>query len=476
MPCVRPAELPGADSTLSGSDYAAAVEYLFGLINYERIVPASSLSQSFRLDRVRALLEAVGSPHDGLPAIHIAGTKGKGSTAAMLSAMLQAGGIRTGLFTSPHMHRFEERMTVNGEPPCEREIISLVETVRTAAERLVADGRFRPPTFFEVTTAIAWLYFQGRHAEIAVLETGLGGRLDATNVCRPVVTVITSISRDHMHLLGDTLAEIAGEKAGIIKPGVPVISGVTDPSAQQVIARVAAENAAPLVQLGRTLRVRSARRNRPTGPRGPEHWQGDIETPVRTHNAVLAPLAGVHQLDNVALAVAALDELPGRGVPIDPSAVRGLARVRWPVRIEVIRHRPLVIVDSAHNDASIDALLSTIRTIPARRRHVIFGTSRDKDAAAMLRLIAGEFEHVLLTQYRSNPRAFEVAALGDVARANGIDGFTQHPTPAAAWELVQTQVHEDDLVCITGSFFLAAECRELLMTTEPAAAGESRSD
>lgn len=463
--CVPTAEsVVVEDPTPPHDDYAAAVDYLFGLINYERVAPVRSLSREFRLDRMRALLEAIGSPQERLPAVHIAGTKGKGSTAAMLAAMLEEGGLRTGLFTSPHMHQFEERMTVNGEQPSAAEIVSLTRTVRAAAERLVSHSGSRPATFFEVTTAIAWLFFHSRQAELVVLETGLGGRLDATNVCRPLLTMITSISRDHMHLLGDSLPEIAAEKAGIIKPGVPVISGVTDPAARQVIAQAAAQHDAPLVQFGETLQLRNPCPSSAAGDRTPDTWTGDVETPTRTRLGLSAPLAGPHQLKNLALAVAALDQLLEHGIPIDESAVHtGLSRTRCPLRIETVRQRPLVILDSAHNDASIQALLETILAIPARRRCLIFGTSRDKDAAAMLRLLAGKFEHVVLTQYRSNPRALPVEALANVAHENGIEASSLQPDPGSAWESARSFAGEDDLICTTGSFFLASEFRELLV-------------
>jgi dihydrofolate synthase / folylpolyglutamate synthase len=462
--CVPSAEQVVGD--VHGSEdgrYAAAVDYLFGLINYERVAPSSTISRDFRLDRIRALLEALGSPQERSPAVHIAGTKGKGSTAAMLSAMLVAGGIRTGLFTSPHVHKFEERMTVNGDRPSPEEIVSFTETVRIAADTLSHTTGFGPPTFFEVTTAMAWLFFQSRQAEIVILETGLGGRLDATNVCRPILTIITSISRDHMHLLGETLPEIAAEKSGIIKPGVPVISGVGDAAARRVIARVAVENLAPLVQLGETLHLRNAHERTLFEPASPGMWTGDVETPTRTYARISAPLAGAHQLTNAALAVAALDRLRLQGVSIDDGIWEsGLRRVQWPLRIEVLRRQPLVIVDAAHNDSSIQALLETISGIPARRRHLIFGTSRDKDVDAMLQLLSGQFDEVVLTRYVSNPRAHAVDLLADAAQNRDFRGFATRPDPPSAWELVEARAHDDDLICVTGSFFLAAEFRELL--------------
>lgn len=454
------ADLPVADS------YAAALEFLYGRINYERTLPHQFMDGAFKLDRMRELLRLLGDPQERLPAVHVAGTKGKGSVCAMIGGMLQSAGRRVGLFTSPHLHRFEERMVLNGRGPSAAQVVNLVAQVRTACDALSVRGPDWSPTFFEVTTAMAWRYFEQEGADVAVLEVGLGGRLDATNVCRPLVTLITSISLDHTQLLGDTVGQIALEKAGIIKPGVPVLSGARQPEARRAIIDTAAAMDAPLHELGGGIRCfdvipESAETAVPL------HWKFSVETPWRTHRGLRAPLPGVHQTDNAALAVAAVDALQAAGFSLGPNCVSGLENVVWPLRIEVLARRPTVLVDAAHNEASIAALIETLRSVDAGRRTLVFGTSRDKDARAMLRRIAGEFHEVILTQYVSNPRALPVEELAGLAESLLLPNCRIALTPEAAWQAVSEGRNESDLICVTGSFFLAAEVRELLLATQP---------
>lgn len=450
-------------------NYREALAFLYGRINYERVSQSDYTASMFKLERMAALLERCGRPHLDVPALHIAGTKGKGSTAVMAASMLQAAGHRVGLFTSPHVHRFEERLTVNGQGPSCEEFVELLAEVRAAIAQLERLDPEWSPTFFEITTALAWLYFVRRRAEIVVLEVGLGGRLDATNLCRPLVTVITSISRDHTHLLGDTLEQIAREKAGIIKPGVPVISGVADDPARGVIAGIAREREAALLELGRDIRLSGLSVDSTAVTGEPMHWSMDVSTPWRVHSAVHAPLPGEHQAHNTALALAAIDALADHGLFLSPTHVAaGLAAVHWPLRIEVLGRRPLVIADAAHNDASIAALLETLRGIEARRRILLFGASRDKHVDDMLRLLCGRFDDVVLTQYSSNPRALSAGDLATRAAAAGLSGCHVRQSARSAWELARSLAAPDDLVCATGSLFLAAEVRELVFGTNPA--------
>jgi dihydrofolate synthase/folylpolyglutamate synthase len=456
---VSVAEPPAADP------YAAALEFLYSRINYERTPPDPFSSGAFKLDRMRELLRLLGNPQLRLPAVHVAGTKGKGSTCAMIAAMLQSSGRRVGLFTSPHLHRFEERMVVNGVAPPAARVVELVSEAREICEELSLRGPEWSPTFFEVTTAMAWRFFEQEGAEIAVLEVGLGGRLDATNVCSPLVTLITSISLDHTQLLGDTVGQIAREKAGIVKPGVPVLSGAWQPEARAAIIAAAAAAAAPLVELGAGIRcfdIAPAAAEQAV----PQHWRFSVETPWRTHRELSAPLRGRHQVDNAALAVAAVDALQATGFDVDPRWIAGLSAVNWPLRIEVLHRNPTVIVDAAHNEASIAALIETLRSVSARRRTLVFGTSRDKDAAAMLRRVAGEFDEVILTQYLSNPRALPVDELAGIAESLRLEHCRMEPTPKAAWQAALDGRHAEDLVCVTGSFFLAAEVREMILAAE----------
>ncbi len=454
-----------------GSPESAAVEFLLSRINYERTPPTGNAAGTFKLARMQALLEAVGNPHLAIPCVHIAGSKGKGSTAAMLASILTQAGYRTGLFTSPHVHRFEERIQLDGRLiPAER-FAALVEQLRPIAAAMDA-GPLGGPTFFELTTAMAWLYFQAVAAEIVVLEVGLGGRLDATNLCRPLATIITSISRDHTRLLGDRLEQIAREKAGIIKPGVPVLTGVGEAGSLEVIRAVAAEHQVACYVLGEALSWTARAASETSAPL--PQWRLDLQTPWREHRDLLVPLAGEHQARNAALAVAATDWLDAAGeLRVDRQAVTaGLASVHWPLRVEVVGQRPLVVLDAAHNDASIAALLETLRPLRVRRRIVIFGASRDKDAAAMLRLLAGSFDEIIVTRYLGNPRAYPVEELSRLAAAAFPGPVRETPHPQSAWELARGEAAEDDLICVTGSFFLAGEVRELLSP----AAGNSRAE
>ncbi len=455
---------PAADAARDVPTYDEALAWVFGRINYERVPHEQYTVNDFKLERTRRLLAALRDPQRDIPAVHIAGTKGQGSTAAMLASVLQAGGYRVGLFTSPHVHRYEERMTVDGAMPSPAEFAELVSIVRRAAAELERETPDLSPTYFEVTTAIAWLHFLRQEADIVVLETGLGGRLDATNVCRPLVTIITSISRDHVRLLGYTLTEIAREKAGIIKPGVPVVSGANEADAERVIAGFAAARGARLFQLGREVRlVRQglACDNRELLPQA----RIDVEFSGQCRRDVRVPLPGEHQARNTALVLAVLDLLAERGFAVSPAAVRdGLYRMRWPLRIEVLRTRPLVIADAAHNDASIEALLDTLQRTRAARRVLIFASSRDKDAADMLQRLDRGFDHIILTRYVHNPRAIPLEDLAAVAAEVLTRPFETTPSPQAAWDRAQATAGPDDLICATGSFFLAAEVREIVLT------------
>jgi len=315
------------------------------------------------------------------------------------------------------------------------------------------------PTYFELATALAWQHFRSNRVEWAVLEVGLGGRLDATNLCQPLVSVITSISRDHTRLLGSELAEIAREKAGIIKPGVPLVCGVEQPEAVVAIEDVAAECGAEVWQLGREIQLEYDR---------PKHV-ARVSTPCRTWPEIPVPLPGRHQSANTALAVAAID-LASQDITSVPVEVAcdAIGRLEWPVRIETIGQDPTIIVDAAHNWASLGALIDTLESDhPAQadssRRVLIFATSRDKDVDGSLRRLLPHFDTVILTQFQDNPRAVPVATLH--RRVRELFDVPAHATsdPAAAWHLARRLAGRDDLVCVTGSFFIAAEIRELVL-------------
>ena len=314
------------------------------------------------------------------------------------------------------------------------------------------------PTFFELTTALALLHFVRRAVDVVVLEVGLGGRLDSTNVCRPRVTVITNISFDHTQQLGKTLAKIAREKAGIIKPGVPVISGVLDDAPRQVIEQVATAAASPLRQLGADFDFVYRPPKSAGGGRGQVNVQ--LRDPLRHYEGLRLGLLGRHQAANATLAIAALVELEQQGWKIPAEAVRrGVADVRWPARIEVVQERPTVVLDAAHNLASIRALVATLdETFTSRRRVLVFGASSDKDVRGMLAVVAPRFDQVIFTRYVHNPRAVPPEELAQLAAGLPVPPMLCE-SPAAAWDAARLAIAPDDLLCITGSFFLAAEMR-----------------
>jgi dihydrofolate synthase / folylpolyglutamate synthase len=447
--------------------HAAAMAFLLGRIDYERALSIPYHQREFRLSRMSEFLARLGNPQDGLKFVHVAGTKGKGSTSAMIASALTSAGYRTGLYTSPHFERLEERIVVDGKPCSADQFVVLIDRVKPVVERLDREAaQMSPiesgPTYFEIITALAMLQFTEMKTDAAVLEVGLGGRLDSTNVCRPLVSVITSISFDHTKQLGNTLAAIAGEKAGIIKPDVPVVSGVVAEEPRQVIERVARENGCRLVQLGADFSYRYEPPRNLDAVDVNLHGVMDFESRAgdRVERLELG-LLGSHQAANAAVALATLNELRSRGWQLPESAIRqGLAELQWPGRIEIIARRPTVIVDAAHNLASVQSLVDTLEeSFTARRRLLVFATTQDKDTRGMLQLLLPRFEAVILTRYVNNPRSVSLEQLSQwTAEISSIPRYVCE-NPAAAWNQVHELATPDHLVCITGSFFLAAEMR-----------------
>jgi dihydrofolate synthase/folylpolyglutamate synthase len=453
--------------------YGEVMQFLLGRIDYERATAAPYPARDFRLDRMHEMLRRLGNPHQKYPTIHVAGTKGKGSTAAMTAAILSAAGYRTGLYTSPHLDRLEERIVIDGVICLPEQIVSLVDRIRPIVDALDAlpldssDGTPSPlsaPTWFEITTAMALLHFADERVDMAVVEVGLGGRLDSTNVIQPLVSIITSISFDHMKQLGSTLAAIAREKAGIIKPGVPVVSGVMDPEARQSIEEVRRRQNSPLIQLGDDFEYRY----RP--PRDLDHAasngemdflvSADCDSPRYKH--LQLSLIGRHQAANAAVSLAAIEQLRLAGWRIPESAIRrGLAEVRWPARVEIVQRQPTVVLDAAHNAASIASLLQTLDESfsPSAPRLLIFATTQDKQVREMLELLLHRFDRVMLTRYTTNPRSVPIEELAALAAEISPIPIERCETPAAAWRRARELATPAHLICATGSFFLAAELR-----------------
>lgn len=437
--------------------------WLDGRQNFERSPPGSATGAVFALSRVRQLLAAVGSPHERLRVVHVAGTKGKGSTVAMLAEILAAAGHRVGRYSSPHVHRFEERICVGGRPISQRDLLAAFAVVVPAVEvldRAAAARRTPRPTWFEIVTTAAFVHFASADVDIVVLETGLGGRLDATNVCRPLVSVITSVSLDHMALLGPTVGRIAAEKAGIIKRGRPVISGALHPAARRVIADTAARRRAPLLQLRRDFRVSW----RPVDEADPlAGGRIEITWPRRLGGEVIRAtlaMAGRHQADNAALAAVAALSLAAQGVRVPPGTIEhGLARARLPARIERVAEEPTVVVDAAHNVASMRSLLDTLAPLLERRRRrvLVFAASGDKQVEEMLAVATGRFDAVVVTRYTGSRRGAAVERLVEACRLAGLPNAVVAATPRQALTRARSHAGRRGIVCIAGSFFLAAE-------------------
>lgn len=453
-------------------DYDDAIRWIFDRINYERVSPQRA-SEHFRLERVEQLLSLIGAPQTRIPTVHIAGTKGKGSTAAIVDSILRAAGIRSGLFTSPHINQFEERMLVCGAQPSNGDLTSMVRELKAILSNAPSGLQEHEVTYFEVATLLAWMYFDRREVEIAVLETGLGGRLDTTNVCRPLVTVITVIGLDHTHILGDTIAQIAIEKAGIIKPGVPVLTAVTQPEAMQAITERADAGGCLVWRKGQEICVQAR-----SGAASLTEQRLRIDTPVRQHHDISLGLAGTHQADNAALAVATADCLTQNSFEISTEAIaQGVASAQWPMRFEVIESAPKIVLDVAHNEDAVAAVADTWKSVFGRppRSVLIFGSSRDKNARAMLRLLVPLFDEFVFTEFQKNPRARSCTELADLAvtllreadaQSDPADRIRTAATPGNALAEASRLAGPDGVVAVVGSFFLAAEVRELIYAEE----------
>jgi dihydrofolate synthase/folylpolyglutamate synthase len=448
--------------------YRAALGFLYDRINYERMASGSS-RYHFWLQRTDQLLIRLGlsgylhSQTDAakIPIVHIAGTKGKGSTSAMVAAALTAAGMKTGLYTSPHLHHLEERFKIDGRPCSQAELVALVDRIEPVARAIGRDAG-REPSFFELTTVIALLHFDTSDCDAVVLEVGLGGRLDSTNVCAPSVTAITSIGLDHEHILGHSLGEIAAQKAGIIKPGVPVVSGVGEGEAAEVIQARCCETSSPLFQRDREFSVQS---------QPAPHWgsrltyQGHVP-PLSSRADIEIPLEGVHQAGNAAIALAILDLLRDQGLKIDQEAAsRGIAGLECPGRIERfdLPDQVTAIVDAAHNADSIKALCRCLTDRAGDRQiAIVFGTSHDKNADTMLQQLSPLADHLMLTRFTGNPRFKPAAELLELVPPDKRTAAQVIEQPIAACSAALAAVNPGGMLVICGSFFLAAETREWL--------------
>jgi dihydrofolate synthase/folylpolyglutamate synthase len=435
--------------------YQQALDYIYSFVDYER-EPRPRDAIHYDLRRMDELLARLGNPHLKTKSVHIAGTKGKGSVAAMIASALAASGYVTGLFTSPHLITFNERIRVNDELIPDDEVAALVDRLKPEITAVNEKATYGLLTTFEIMTALGFAYFAQKAVDFQVIEVGLGGRLDATNVIKSEVAVITSISFDHTEVLGHTLREIATEKAGIIKPkGIAVTSPQAD-EAMKVIEQTARDAQARLIKVGTDITWQSL---------GFDATQQSFRVKGRRGSYKLTiPLLGAYQLENAATAVAALEVLVEKGYRVPPeSLVRGLARVNWPGRLQVLNHHPLVVADGAHNPYSAGKLREALQQyFKFDRAILIIGTSADKDIAGIVAELVPLFDRVIVTR-SIHPRAMATAPL--------VAEFSQHGIKAEvtddisiALRLALTMAKENDLICVTGSLFVVAGAIEQAKT------------
>jgi dihydrofolate synthase / folylpolyglutamate synthase len=462
--------------------YQEAFEYINTFTNYEQVPGIDRDLSADGLERVRLLLRLLGRPQNSFKSVVIAGSKGKGSVAAMLDSILREAGHSTALYTSPHLHTFRERIRVDGTMISPDDMARITEQIATVMERIKALGDPTIiPTTYEIATAIAFLYFQEQQVEIAVLEVGLGGRLDAVNVVTPVVSVITSISLDHMEVLGDTVAKIAGEKAGIIKPHGTVISAPQPDQAMQTIRRVVDEQHASLVVVGREVYVGTGHlpevvvddEGVPTYQTFTIGFEAEEDVPSGKLRIKL-PLLGSHQQLNAAVALATVRALRESGIEIGANAILGgFSKVVWPGRLEVLNRKPVVIADGAHNVDSIAKLGQSIGDIfPNRPTVVVVGISRDKDLVGIVQelkhwtdgLSGPGIERLIVTRSQ-HPRAADARDIAHQAVALGLtvelrenvdEALTRAESVAPTFGKNE---NTDAVVLVTGSLFLVAEAR-----------------
>ncbi len=449
--------------------YQQALAWLYGLSDTER-TGAFRHDREENLPRERALLARLGDPQRAYSISHVAGSKGKGSTCAMLASILTAAGVRTGLYSSPDLHTFRERIRIDGKVISEEEVARLTPQVAAAlAEIGTSLGGY---ITFEAATALAFLAFREAHLEHAVVEVGLGGRLDATNVVEPLVSVITSISYEHMRLLGNTLTEIAGEKAGIIKPGIPVITSAQAPEAFATIQRIAGERGAPLTHVGPAdaPNAETLAYTYTPGPASEDGQRFDVFTPTGAYHDLELRLLGEGQLENATAAIAAAEQLRAAGLPIDEEAIRqGLRTVRWPARLQLVGRSPWRVVDGAHNADSFAKLFTSLRRhFPYERLILVVASLSDKDIAGIVREFArasqpaegqplgpARLAYLILTE-APTPRTLAPNELATRIReaAPWLDiRMASERAIALAEAMALADPH--DLVCVAGTLYLA---------------------
>ena len=438
-----------------------AIEFLLQAIDYEKLTNYKYDVSNFNLKRMEKLLSTVGNPHKKGTYVHITGTKGKGSTAIMIASVLKESGLKTGLFTSPHLLYLGERIKVNDRMISQKMLVQLVNELKPYVERERLKNIILSPTFFDTITAIALTYFERKKVDISVLEVGMGGRLDSTNVILPQISIITPIGYDHTDTLGHTLDRIAYEKSGIIKEGISVVSSAQKHEPLSIISKTCKEKKAQLRLVGKDILITDSKKIRKNGLYGTEFT---ISTWRKKYKNIFLPLVGQHQVENCATAIGALEVLSENGVvKIDnEKIISALAKIKCPARIEVVSKKPLVILDTAHTVSSMTVLRESIKeNFTFKRLILVMGMSGDKDIDGIFREITCAADELIFTR-TNNPREAKPRELAHIAkRSYGKEPIVIENIDEALKEAKRI-ADKDDMICITGSFYLAAKVKETL--------------
>ena len=428
--------------------YTEALKFLFSFVDFSLTHQEQIAPERFELERMFDLMDKLGNPQLQYPTIHIAGTKGKGSVAAHCAAALQAAGNKTGLYTSPHLHDFRERIQIDGQRISKADFTAGIEVLKQVIPQVPG------LTSYELQTALAFWYFGQKKVACAVVEVGMGGRLDSTNVLTPLVSVITNISYDHTSILGDTLAEIAGEKGGIIKPGVPVVSAPQKLEALEVLEQLASQREAEFVLVGRDIQFEPLTHSL-------EGQSFRVFQNGENGRTFTTQLLGRHQLENAVTAFAALQAVNRTGLSVSEQAVqKGFSSVRWPGRFEVFDGEPMVIFDGAHNRYSAERLAQTIEDyLPGKPVALVFGASEDKDIAGMFAELLPKVDYVLLVR-ADHPRAAAVQDLSNLA-ADYACPVSVIDSPADFYRQASELIGNDGVILVTGSLYVVGQLRYL---------------
>jgi len=426
--------------------YEEALTYIYDLSKY---------GIKLGLDNIRYLLESLGNPQKDLKIIHVAGTNGKGSTSAIISSLLQSDGYKVGLFTSPHLVDFTERFKIGQRQISQREICQLVEKIKSHVDIVQRKPDGGHPTFFEVITAMAFLYFSREKVDFLVLEVGLGGRLDATNICEPLISVITHIDFDHMDKLGNSLEEIAGEKAGIIKENSLVVNAKQYKEAAEVIERIAEEKKSKIISLGKEVNYHIIKSDI-------NGLRFDYKGIFEDYHDLCSPLIGRHQAENASLAITVIQALHYLGINIARKAiVHGLTKAKWIGRLEIIKKSPIVLLDGAHNPSGIGIVKDTLKNIFNYKKMVlVFAVFSDKDYKKMVEIIAPLSNVIIITMMKS-PRATPFSELYKefLLYQCKENIFIEKDIPLAIKKALEVSERKD-LICITGSLHTVGEAKE----------------